>query len=50
MYHLMEEQLARSRHRERTTELERAHRQKLAGGLQPTAQRQHLLLAHLLMR
>lgn len=38
MYHLMEEQLARSRHQERTTNLELEHRLSLARSLRPTAQ------------
>ncbi len=40
MYHLMEEQLARSRHEERTANLELEHRQKLALSLRPTARHQ----------
>ena len=38
MYHLIEEQLARSRHVERTANLELEHRQSLAQSLRPTAQ------------
>ncbi|NLG23540.1 MAG: hypothetical protein GX555_19175 [Actinomycetales bacterium] len=41
MYHLMEEQLARAQHRERTADLELEHRQKLAMSLRPTALRQN---------
>lgn len=49
MYHLMEEQLARSRHEERTANLEREHRQSLAMSLRPTAAHQHHR-AHFLVR
>lgn len=41
MYQLMEEQLARAVHLERTSNLELEHRQKLTMSLRPTAQRQH---------
>ncbi|WP_267873009.1 hypothetical protein [Ornithinimicrobium ciconiae] len=41
MYHLMEQELARAAHLERTTNLELQHRQKLTMSLRPTAQRQH---------
>lgn len=39
MYHLLDEQVARSHHAERTMNLELEHRQKLAGSLGPV---QHL--------
>lgn len=48
MYHLMEEQLARAQHQERSAELELSHRQKLALSLRPIAQRHHR--AHLARR
>ena len=41
MYQLLEEQLARAQHLERTSNLELEHRQKLAMSLRPTSQRQH---------
>ncbi|USQ81051.1 hypothetical protein [Ornithinimicrobium faecis] len=41
MYHLIEEQLARSRHEERTANLELEHRQSLTKGLRPTASHQN---------
>lgn len=49
MYHLIEEQLARSRHEERTASLELEHRQSLAQSLRPTASHQNHR-AHFLMR
>lgn len=49
MYHLIEEQLARSRHEERTANLELEHRQSLAQSLRPTAQHRNQRL-HFLKR
>lgn len=46
MYHLIEEQMARAQHAERTTSLELEHRQKLAMSLRPN-QHQDLRAQHL---
>lgn len=47
MYHLLEEQMARAQHRERSLNLELEHRQKLAASLRPMAQRQANRARHL---
>lgn len=49
MYHLLEEDMARARHRERSANLELEHRQKLAMSLRPDTLRQ-ATQAYLLQR